>query len=328
MMTATTHSLSSPRHGQLRPLSLQRDLSAVADLVELCFADTLDADGRRYIRQMRSAANSPHKIGVPGRISPSFTGFIWEENAEIVGNLNLLPVVAEGRQTYLIANVAVHPNYRRQGIASALTEAGIDFIRAKGGETAWLQANADNPTAIRLYQGFGFIERARRTTWHSPDEGVLIQLPEGVQVRGRRRKEWPQQRAWLARSYPDDVRWHLALRPSYFNPGLRGRIREMFSDRRFQHWSACRDGNLIGVLSWQSSYTQADWLWLAAALEHEELAICALLTHAQEELSKRAFGGRRRTLAVNYPAGLGAEAFKAAGFEPHQTLIWMQNQVG
>jgi len=40
---------------QLRPLNLLRDLPAVADLVETCFADTMDAEGRRYVQQMRRA---------------------------------------------------------------------------------------------------------------------------------------------------------------------------------------------------------------------------------------------------------------------------------
>jgi hypothetical protein len=35
---------------QLRPLNIVRDLPAVADLVEKCFADTMDAEGRRYIQ--------------------------------------------------------------------------------------------------------------------------------------------------------------------------------------------------------------------------------------------------------------------------------------
>ena len=40
---------------QLRPLNIVRDLPGVADLVEKCFADTMDAEGRNYIQQMRRA---------------------------------------------------------------------------------------------------------------------------------------------------------------------------------------------------------------------------------------------------------------------------------
>jgi hypothetical protein len=49
-MAAITHpTTTSSSH--LRAFDVRHDLDAVADLVEVCFADTLDADGRRYIQQ-------------------------------------------------------------------------------------------------------------------------------------------------------------------------------------------------------------------------------------------------------------------------------------
>ena len=43
---------------QLRPLNILHDLPAVADLVEKCFADTMDAEGHRYIQEMRRAGRN------------------------------------------------------------------------------------------------------------------------------------------------------------------------------------------------------------------------------------------------------------------------------
>ena len=43
----------------IRPFDAYRDLGAVADLIEICFADTLDADGRGYLQRMRSASSQP-----------------------------------------------------------------------------------------------------------------------------------------------------------------------------------------------------------------------------------------------------------------------------
>ena len=37
-------------HPNVRSMNMFRDLPAVADLIELCFADTMDNDGQRYIR--------------------------------------------------------------------------------------------------------------------------------------------------------------------------------------------------------------------------------------------------------------------------------------
>jgi hypothetical protein len=67
---------------------------------------------------------------------------------------------------------------------------------------------------------------------------------------------------------------------------------------------------------------QADWLWLAAPPEAQEMAITTLLPHAVRQRSPR------RKLALNYPAGEQTEALNEAGFYPHQTLIWMRAEIG
>jgi len=46
-------------HQTSSPFDIRRDLDPVADLVETCFAETLDEDGKRYVRQMHSAARNP-----------------------------------------------------------------------------------------------------------------------------------------------------------------------------------------------------------------------------------------------------------------------------
>ena len=180
IMTASTKTHKTDKPPNPRPLEMRHDLHAVADLIELCFSPTLDADGHRYIRQMRAAAKNPRAIGMVDRAAPGLHGFVWEEKDKIVGNLSLLPVVAERRRSYFIANVAVHPDYRRRGIARALTEAAFEFIRKRGISSIWLQVNEGNIGAIHLYQGFGFKERACRTTWHSlpiaPRIGVFLSL--------------------------------------------------------------------------------------------------------------------------------------------------------
>ena len=152
---------------ELRPLNMQSDLAEVADLIELCFSDTLDRDGRQYIAQIRAAAKNPKILGFPEYLGNSLAGFVWEEMGKIVGNISLIPVQALQQRAYLIANVAVHPEHRRKGIAKALTHAALDYIKSKKIHSVWLQVNSDNPAAIHLYQSMGFLERARRTTWHS-----------------------------------------------------------------------------------------------------------------------------------------------------------------
>lgn len=317
--TLQTHNSLLPPN--LRHLDMRRDLRAVADLVELCFAKTLDADGRRYIRQMRAAARNPRAMAVADRATSALHGFVWEEEGKIVGNLSLLPVLAEGRRSYFLANVAVHPDYRRRGIAHSLTKAALEFTRQKGISSVWLQVNEENPGAIHLYKGFGFEERTRRTTWHSSPRALSVKLPASIIVGPRRSEDWHIQRQWLEHVYPKELRWHFPIRIGLLKPGFLGVINRVFSERNIRQWSATQRGILIGTVSWQSSYSQADWLWLASSPQQQELAILSLIPHAQSSLP------RQRILALNYPAGMGVSAFESVGFRPHQTLLWMHASV-
>ena len=95
MSTAAKLLSSAPQSGNLRPFNVARDLKQVADLVELCFADTLDYDGQRYLRQMRSAARNPGYLRWAGLIAERaplpLSGYVWVEDGQLVGNLTLIP---------------------------------------------------------------------------------------------------------------------------------------------------------------------------------------------------------------------------------------------
>jgi ribosomal protein S18 acetylase RimI-like enzyme len=148
MSAITTTLASSARH--LRPFDIRRDLDPVADLVETCFAETLDEDGKRYVHQMHSAARNPGYLrwasAVADHASIPLSGFVWEENDKVVGNLSLIPFLNQGRQYYLIANVAVDPEYRRQGIARALTEAAMEQVRNRGLVRRWPHVRREYPS--------------------------------------------------------------------------------------------------------------------------------------------------------------------------------------
>ncbi len=315
-MDLSLHSYSP----HIRPIRTRQDLNAVADLVELCFADTMDADGREYLRHMRRVARDSFGMGVNGleRLTLPIQGFVWEENERIIGNLTLISFMRYGRRYYLIANVAVHPDHRRKGIARRLTMTGLDFARNQGVDAAWLQVRNDNPGAFELYRSLGFVEQARRTLWMwEPSTFVRTTLPVGVHVGRRTNQDWQKQSAWLDEVYPDNISWNLPYSKERLKPGLLNSLVKFLNGERLLQLSARLGEHLVGVVSWEPSHMHADNLWLAVPRDRDDIAIRVLLPKLRVMLN--AF----RPLMVNFPTGRGVEAFQAVGFQPHNTLIWM-----
>lgn len=323
-MTIITFPLteSRPAHPHLRRFNVRTDLRQVADLVEQCFSDTLDQDGRRYIQQMRRTSEHTQFLswasGMASRASFPFTGFVWEQDGRIVGNLSLIPMSARRRKVFLIANVAVHPDQRRRGIARKLTEAALQDCRFRRADEVWLHVREDNFNAQSLYREMGFEERSRRTSWHSRFDRVEPASVSGVQWSPFRKRHWSPFLAWMNRLHPDHLDWYLGLNLKIFRPDLFGRIGRILNGVSVRQWAVTRGEQLLGVVCWQRTYAATDRLWLATPHEIDEDAIKVLLTSV---LSDRPGS---KTLHLEFPAGLAPGVIEASGFTHNHTLIWMQ----
>jgi ribosomal protein S18 acetylase RimI-like enzyme len=307
---------------QLRTLNILRDLPAVADLVETCFADTMDAEGRRYVQQMRSAGKDNQFLrwanSAVDTVSMPLSGYVWEEKGEIIGNVSLIPYRHARKKYYLIANVAVRPDQRRRGIGRALTLAGMQHARAHRADEIWLHVRSDNPGAIALYEELGFRERLRRTAWHAKTGQNSPSAEAGIQISPRYNRDWALQEGWLRRLYPDLMDWYQSMPWRSLRPGLGPAIYRFFVDVDTRHWSAYSGGRLMGALTWQPASGAADRLWAAVPPEGGEGALTALLAHALRSLSWR------QALSMDFPAEVYPAAVEAAGFRPYRTLLWMR----
>ena len=310
--------------GRMRPLNILRDLPTVADLIELCFANTLDPEGRNYIDQMRRNGRDSGFLNWAPRVIESvslpLSGFVWEDDGRIVGNVSLIPFSKAGLKVFLVANVATHPDYRRRGIARALTESAMRRAREKHADTIWLHVRQDNPGAIALYRDLGFYERARRTTWYTSSGNTpLVSSPaSSVSIRPRSSWDWPQQNHWLETSYPSSLDWYYAHKWNILRPGLLNGIYRFLADIDTLQWAAYKDNRLSAVLSCQRSTGRSDHLWLAAPRRPDPEVIAALLLHGRRALSER------YSLSLEFPAGMADDAIREAGFLPQRTLVWME----
>jgi GNAT superfamily N-acetyltransferase len=323
---------SSESLTHLRRFDAARDLIRVADLVEKCFADTLDADGRAYIRQMRSAANNPFYMRLASatgeRVGGPLSGYVWEQDNQVVGNLTLIPYYPTSGRIYLVANVAVDLKYRRLGIARQLTSQAIEHARQNSAQAVWLHVRAENQAAITLYRSLGFIERSRRTTWIFERENVPLSELD-IEKRGftprfvnpkivrRRADDWLAEKAWLEAAYPKEITWHLPLNIKRLKPGFLHDLYRYFIDANIHQWSLKAERKLLGMLVINSSFSQADHLWLAAPSEFENEAAYHLLKYCQRKPHLH------NSLTLDYPVGRAEQGIQAAGFHLHQTLIWM-----
>ena len=92
-------------------------------------------------------------------------------SGRVLGYAGLMVVADEG----YITNVAVFPEYRRQGIAAQLLQVFLQFAAANHLAFLTLEVRPSNAAAIALYQGFGFEEVGRRKNYYDlPKEDALI----------------------------------------------------------------------------------------------------------------------------------------------------------
>jgi len=320
-MTTTSPTITLTTAKNIRSFDLRRDLRAAADLIELCFADTLTDDGRRYLRNMHAAADlgsSAHWAALASlRGSFPLSGYVWEVAGEIVGNISMIPFIHQGRRLYLLANVVVHPNYRGHGIARAMTKTALEKLRRMRVRDVWLQVREDNPAAVHLYTSMGFALHARRTTWKIHPNEIQGDVQPNIRVTPRFSRHWKQQRQWIDENYPQALRWHFYLKKPALKPGVAGWFYRFFMEVDVCHWAAYHKGHFLGVLSWQTTQTRTDHIWLASSSKTEDDVLRAALPCLRKE--------RRINLPLkfDYPAGRAVEPLQAAGFEKQHTLLWM-----
>ena len=100
----------------------------------------------------------------------SFWLVAMEEN-RVVGYVGSQTVVGETD----MMNVAVHPDFRRKGVAEALIIALVENLKAMESHCLTLEVRASNAPATTLYEKLGFQQVGlRKNYYRNPKEDALI----------------------------------------------------------------------------------------------------------------------------------------------------------
>lgn len=293
-------------------------MGQVADLIEIAFRGNLDGTGRRMVREMRTLGRIGwigwvlSRVLLPPAARPM--GFVWEEDGRVVGNASLLPVSGhKGR--LVMANVAVHPDYRRRGIAREMVGASDDLAQRVGVDSIYLQVERHNQAALSLYRSMGYEPLATRTAWRRPRGLPWSGTGSGQSVRLRRPEEWKDQWELATRVSAEGLIWPHPLEPGYFQPvGLSrylGREPKLHLVRR-------EEGKLVASLTAHGSSLQRFVLLVDPALQDdiEEGMLSQALTRVR---------ARQRSIVMDYPSDVAVEALRGMGFRDERALTWMRH---
>ena len=132
----------------------EQHVSQVAELEKLCFSDPWSESS------VASELNNQLALWL-----------VAEDNGRVAGYVGSQTVMGESD----MMNVAVHPDYRKQGIATTLIVGLVEELRKRESHCLTLEVRASNENAISLYQKLEFQQvGCRKNYYRNPKEDALI----------------------------------------------------------------------------------------------------------------------------------------------------------
>lgn len=313
----------------LRPVQLRRDLGAIADLIEVCFASTLDAGGRSAVHDMRLLSQAGLLTWGMARLSriPMLTqGFVWVEAGRVIGNVSIMPVGYGGG--WMIANVAVYPEYRRQGIARQMMFAALDWI-AQRGKFATLQVAADNPAACHLYESLGFETQRIFTRWrrisHLRPPDALPDLPPIRRLNGYDEARLVTLAERVRPDHRGGMGWLRPTLPAHFRLSPMGRVRSWFSGQSVDFWGVPQRADLGGALRVERRIGSLTTIFDLLVDPEQRGTLETPLIH----FALRRLITRQQPVLTDHPADdeTTGEVLQSFYFKPERTLAHMIRRV-
>ena len=138
---------------QIIPMTADH-VAQVAQLETLCFADPWSENS------VASELNNPLSLWLVAMEGERLAGYVGSQS--VMGESDVM-------------NVAVHPDFRRQGVARRLIEDLVAALKEQNCHSLTLEVRASNAPAIALYEALNFREVGRRRNYYrNPKEDALI----------------------------------------------------------------------------------------------------------------------------------------------------------
>ncbi|MBE6934434.1 MAG: ribosomal-protein-alanine N-acetyltransferase [Ruminococcaceae bacterium] len=129
-------------------------VAAVAELEKVCFSDPWSENS------VASELRNPLSLWLVAMEGDTVVGYVGSQSVE--GESDMM-------------NVAVHPEYRRQGVGQKLVIALEEALKETGNHCLSLEVRASNAPAIALYEKLGFAQVGLRPNYYrNPKEDAYI----------------------------------------------------------------------------------------------------------------------------------------------------------
>ena len=96
--------------------------------------------------------------------------WVAESDGKIVGMIVAWLLVDEAH----IATIAIHPDFRRRGIARKLLTHALHFMKGEGAQSSFLEVRESNSAAQEMYRKLGYEESGRRPRYYKDNEEDAI----------------------------------------------------------------------------------------------------------------------------------------------------------
>lgn len=129
-------------------------VAGIAQLEKLCFSDPWSE------KSIASELTNPLSRWLVAMDGSTLCGYVGSQT--VMGETDMM-------------NIAVHPDYRRRGVAESLVRSLVMLLKEQGSHCLSLEVRASNDAAIALYNKQGFAQVGLRPNYYrNPKEDAFI----------------------------------------------------------------------------------------------------------------------------------------------------------